>query len=261
MGKATPFEGELDAFGNPMCGQSFMAGTICSRPPKHDGSCAAECQNCGGDWINGTCECTPPVCSECNEDLVIEEEIEEGVCAECMLASTEPPESEPQVCVLCLEPIQYKETGQPGTYYMSHVNASLDRQHQATQDVAPASEVGFNHGDYLDSYGRATPQWCDRAFEYQGSKFVCRRSKGHAGMHGCRGADERRVMVLGDGPTPHELAEAYRSLGVELPRCTNCSEPLVWHEGNGGQWLGADPPRDWTTCHGVPDGPKHTPPV
>lgn len=39
--------------------------------------------------------------------------------------------------------------------------------------------------------------------------------------------------------------------------CELCAERLVWHPGNGGQWLGADAPRDWGCCLGRPDGPRH----
>jgi hypothetical protein len=39
--------------------------------------------------------------------------------------------------------------------------------------------------------------------------------------------------------------------------CRRCGDDLVWHEGNGGQWVGAKPPRDWVTCNGTVDGPKH----
>ncbi len=45
------------------------------------------------------------------------------------------------------------------------------------------------------------------------------------------------------------------------PRCTLCRDPIVWHRGNGGQWLGAEPPRDWGTCEGRPEGPRHRPPL
>lgn len=41
--------------------------------------------------------------------------------------------------------------------------------------------------------------------------------------------------------------------------CFHCGDPVVWHEGNGGQWLGAEPPRDWMYCHGSPEGPHHCP--
>lgn len=32
--------------------------------------------------------------------------------------------------------------------------------------------------------------------------------------------------------------------------CRHCGDEVVWHHGNGGQWLGARPPRDWVTCGG-----------
>lgn len=56
-------------------------------------------------------------------------------------------------------------------------------------------------------------------------------------------------------------AAALLAAGVSLPYCQHCGDPLTWHTGNGGQWLGALPPRDWTTCRGVPDGQRHEPVV
>jgi hypothetical protein len=78
MGKRTPFEGELDRFGNPTCGQSFMGGTLCSLPPNHEGFCGSDCQNCGGDWLNDTCDC-----------YVDDEEEITATCANCRSAFTE----------------------------------------------------------------------------------------------------------------------------------------------------------------------------
>lgn len=54
----------IDHAGNPCCGQDFMAGTICSLPPGHPGPHGADCQTCGGDWINETCTCLTK-CIEC----------------------------------------------------------------------------------------------------------------------------------------------------------------------------------------------------
>ena len=55
-----------------------------------------------------------------------------------------------------------------------------------------------------------------------------------------------------DEPSDEDYEYLYKSLGVPNPRqpvctCTNCGDELVWHPGNGGQWLGAHPPRDWGT--------------
>lgn len=47
---------------------------------------------------------------------------------------------------------------------------------------------------------------------------------------------------------------------VEAARlCRRCGERIVWHEGNGGQWIGESPPRDWMTCFGRPEGERHEP--
>lgn len=46
-----------DGADRPYCGQDFMAGTICSDVPHHDGPCSPTCQDCGGDWYLGTCTC------------------------------------------------------------------------------------------------------------------------------------------------------------------------------------------------------------
>ena len=58
-----------DAHGNPICGQDFMAGTICTLPPDHDGFHAPICQECGGDWYAS--ECTCPDCPECGGPLSV----------------------------------------------------------------------------------------------------------------------------------------------------------------------------------------------
>lgn len=38
--------------------------------------------------------------------------------------------------------------------------------------------------------------------------------------------------------------------------CASCGDPLVWHPGNGGQWLGSLKGRDWATCHGSVDSER-----
>lgn len=57
------------------------------------------------------------------------------------------------------------------------------------------------------------------------------------------------------------LIQAYRDLGAihaeSTTVCALCGDQVIWHPGNGGQWLGANPPRDWATCGGVVDGPRH----
>lgn len=46
-----------DRNGNTCCGASFMASTICTRKPGHDGAHAPLCQTCGGDWWASECTC------------------------------------------------------------------------------------------------------------------------------------------------------------------------------------------------------------
>lgn len=46
-----------DNAGRLVCGADFMAGTICSLRAGHVGPDAAECLDCGGDWMSGTCTC------------------------------------------------------------------------------------------------------------------------------------------------------------------------------------------------------------
>lgn len=58
---------ERDRWGNPICGQDFMAGTICTRAPGHEGFHAPECQTCGGDWYDETCTCSRKKCVECGD--------------------------------------------------------------------------------------------------------------------------------------------------------------------------------------------------
>lgn len=56
---------ERDRHGNPICGEGFMAGTICTRAPHTEGNHAAYCQNCTGDWMLGTCDCGVALCRVC----------------------------------------------------------------------------------------------------------------------------------------------------------------------------------------------------
>jgi hypothetical protein len=51
------YAGERDLRGYAICGQDFMAGTICSDQPGHEGPHSCVCQICEGDWMNGTCTC------------------------------------------------------------------------------------------------------------------------------------------------------------------------------------------------------------
>lgn len=47
----------------------------------------------------------------------------------------------------------------------------------------------------------------------------------------------------------------------QLDACKYCGDEITWHEGNGGQWIGAHPPRDWVTCGGSanPSALRHLP--
>lgn len=74
MGKATPFEGELDHAGNPCCGQSFMGGTICSLPVGHDGWCGTVCQVCDENWYDDGCACTVRCTAEDCREAVQDDE-------------------------------------------------------------------------------------------------------------------------------------------------------------------------------------------
>lgn len=64
---------DFDRHNNPMCGQSFMAGTICSDRPGHAGAHSAKCQQCGGDWMNETCICIEHEgwCDFCAKDTTV----------------------------------------------------------------------------------------------------------------------------------------------------------------------------------------------
>jgi len=55
---------DTDSWGNPVCGQDFMAGTICTDVPGHSGGHRAFCQKCGNDWYDQTCTCHPR-CPQC----------------------------------------------------------------------------------------------------------------------------------------------------------------------------------------------------
>lgn len=69
----------------------------------------------------------------------------------------------------------------------------------------------------------------------------------------CRAEDTH-----GDTIRAHEVRGAVADLRrLVTPVCDLCGEAVIWHEGNGGQWLGAVPPRDWMTCHGSVTGPRH----
>lgn len=50
-----PFTGvpgyEYSPSGRPICGQSFMADTICTADRGHDDFHQAYCEDCGGDWM------------------------------------------------------------------------------------------------------------------------------------------------------------------------------------------------------------------
>lgn len=69
------------------------------------------------------------------------------------------------------------------------------------------------------------------------------------------------VIRLGDPTMTDEWAPSGPIQEPEpeiVGKCSLCGDDLVWHPGNGGQWLGAHPPRDWATCFGSVDGPKHS---
>ena len=63
---------EVDHAGNPTCGETFMAGTICSLPPGHAAAHGATCQCCGKDWYLEECECHR-TCLRCDSADVEEE--------------------------------------------------------------------------------------------------------------------------------------------------------------------------------------------
>lgn len=41
-----------------------------------------------------------------------------------------------------------------------------------------------------------------------------------------------------------------------MVNCELCGDEVLWHHGNGGQWIGL-PPRDWMHCHGRTTNPTH----
>lgn len=75
--------------------------------------------------------------------------------------------------------------------------------------------------------------------------------------------DEYSVQSVAESVAAH-VAVALRGAGLPEwgpPSCVHCGDPLVWHPGNGGQWLGAIPPRDWARCNGIPEGQHHEAPL
>ena len=86
MGKRTLFEGELDHAGRPVCGESFMGGTICTLPPNHSGACDAICQTCGGNWFMDKCICHPRClwegCENRLEDDLLDQWCDQHMCCE-----------------------------------------------------------------------------------------------------------------------------------------------------------------------------------
>lgn len=81
-----------------------------------------------------------------------------------------------------------------------------------------------------------------------------------------RGSDlAASIMHPDDEPTrPATEADMRHCVSCTCPveaarTCRRCGDRIIWHEGNGGQWLGADPPRDWVTCFGRPEGERHEP--
>lgn len=89
------------------------------------------------------------------------------------------------------------------------------------------------------------------------------RNMGVGTVVGADGVGFDGVVVIFDPPAPRGFEDGCCA-GVDEcevlsapPTCSRCGELLVWDEGNGGQWIGAFPPRDWMTCHGRPDGKRH----
>jgi hypothetical protein len=85
------YVGERDHQGHPMCGQDFMAGTICSDKPGHDGAHSCVCQECGGDWYNETCTCEKDICVWCGVPWG-DERCYNGkdICIDCCVAAGDP---------------------------------------------------------------------------------------------------------------------------------------------------------------------------
>lgn len=54
------------------CGHDFMAGTVCSLPPGHDGPHAPICQICDGDWAKGECDCLLAYADDLDDDTTDE---------------------------------------------------------------------------------------------------------------------------------------------------------------------------------------------
>jgi hypothetical protein len=73
------YAGERDHAGNPICGRDFMAGTICTDAPGHEGPHSPVCQVCEGDWYDGTCTCFP-YCAVCGVQY---DPDEIGACSIC----------------------------------------------------------------------------------------------------------------------------------------------------------------------------------
>lgn len=119
------------------------------------------------------------------------------------------------------------------------------------QIIDPWSRREVNGWRYLGvgSY-RTTADW--------GSQWV-QLGPLHVGVKRDRWALDRSPRIEERTEPTGDRTWAWRgNAGAWDVRCTRCGEKLRWHEGNGGQWLGAEPPRDWMVCWGLVDGPRHT---
>lgn len=73
----------LNELGIWCCGESFMAGTICSLAPGHPGAHGTLCQTCGEDWYDDGCSCMTacPLCGIKHPGLETE------ICLDCRCQS------------------------------------------------------------------------------------------------------------------------------------------------------------------------------
>ena len=75
------FEGEFSRGGVPLCGETFMAGTICSLEDGHPGAHGTDCVDCGGDWLISTCVCVK-YCEDCGTSMELSEKGD--LCEDCV---------------------------------------------------------------------------------------------------------------------------------------------------------------------------------
>lgn len=126
---------------------------------------------------------------------------------------------------------------------LGHDPDDVIAQHMPADDVA-------EHYRALSS--RTATHWENEARTLRAAQAQWRQTES-ARSAAVSKLDQIAALAAEIDPVTAARIEEILHPGRRTATCARCDDPLVWHPGNGGQWIRATKGRDWMTCHGSVD--------